>query len=89
MHWDLERTIRLVAADRQLAAFRVHHHQGELHLSNGRGLFVRLNPANQPGHWQMEYFTQGKRWQCRKFSGPLCECLELLRNAPHYLFWDG
>ncbi len=88
MPWDLERAKALVASDPQLAAFTVRHKGGELHLNNAQGLFVRLIPANQPGHWQMEYFIQRKRWQCLGFVGPLSECLELLRSDPHYLFWD-
>jgi len=88
MPWDLERAITLVASNSQLAAFTVSHKEGELHLNNAQGMFVRLIPANQPGHWQMEYFVHRKRWQCREFVGPLTECLELLSNDPHYLFWD-
>ena len=88
MPWDLERAIALVASDPQLAAFTVRHKGGELRLNNDKGLFVRLIPANQPGHWHMEYFIQRKRWQCREFVGPLNECLELLSSTPHYLFWD-
>ena len=89
MPWDLDRARSLVASDPSLAAFEVHHEAGELHLNNARGLFVRLLPANRPRHWQMAYFIQGTGWQCREFIGPLNECLELLRNDPHYLFWEG
>lgn len=89
MPWDLNRARNLVASDPSLAAFEVHHEGAELHLNNARGLFARLLPANRTGYWQMEYFIPGKRWQCRKFVGPLNECLELLRNDPHYLFWEG
>lgn len=89
MPWDLDRARSLVASNPSLAAFEVHHEAGELHLNNARGLFVRLLPANRAGHWHMEYFIQGKRWQCREFVGPLNECLELLGNDPHYLFWEG
>ena len=88
MPWDLERARQLVASDPSLASFKVHLGQGELHLSNAKGLFARLRPANRPGYWQMEYFVQRRRWQCREFVGPLSECLELLGNDPHYLFWD-
>lgn len=88
MPWDLDRAKALVASNPQLANFIVHHEGGALHLTNTQGLFVRLLPANRAGHWQMEYFIQRKRWQCREFVGPLSECLELLGGDPLYLYWD-
>jgi hypothetical protein len=72
-----------------LALFEIRPQGAEIHLAGRQGAFARLMPASAANHWRMAYVFNRDRWRYIDFSGTLEECLELLRDCPHYLFWEG
>lgn len=88
MKESLDRVARFLKAKPELAGYEVRQDQGELHLSKGSDCFVRLIPAEKEGEWRIEHFHNQERWECLDFVGSLEECLDLLSDNPHYLFWE-
>jgi hypothetical protein len=89
MEGNLTRAWLLATTSPALAEFDVRQEGGELHLSRKGDCFARLFPADRPGCWRLKCLVNHERWQPFEFVGTLEECLELLGNQPHYLFWEG
>ena len=79
MKEGLDRVVRFLKTKPELAEYEVRQDKGELHLSKGSDCFVRLIPVEKKGQRHIEHFHNQERW----------ECLDLLSDNPHYLFWEG
>lgn len=79
----------LLNKDPVLAEYKAYRNGGQIHLVCSWGDFARLTPEAHPERWKMDFFLNRDRWRCLDFTGTLEECLELLCEAPHYLFWEG
>ncbi len=89
MEGDFKRARLLAASNPILAEFDVRQEDGELHLSRKGDCFARLFPAYRPGFWHLKCLVNHERWQPFEFVGTIEECLDLLGDQPHYLFWEG
>ncbi len=89
MKESLDRVARFLKTQPELAGYEVRQDKGELHLSRGSDCFVRLIPEEKKGQWHIEHFHNQERWECLDFVGSLEECLDLLTENTHYLFWEG
>jgi len=79
----------LIQANAMLADYKAYREGSQIHLSGMWGDFARLSPGSQREQWKMELLLNRDRWRCFEFTGTIDECLELLCEAPHYLFWEG
>jgi hypothetical protein len=89
MKGNLRKARLLAATSPTLAEFDIRQEGEALHLTRKGDCFARLTPTGRPGTWCMAYFLNRERWKCIDFTGTLVECLELLKDKPHYLFWEG
>jgi hypothetical protein len=85
----LQKIRQRMEADPALALFEIRQQGAAIHLASRQGAFARLMPVLAADRWRMAYFLNRDRWRCIDFSGTLEECLDLLRDCPHYLFWEG
>lgn len=72
-----------------LPPYEAYVNDDQIHLRCSWGDLARLRPESHPDRWKMEFYLNRDRWRCFDFTGTLDECLELLYEAPHYLFWEG
>jgi hypothetical protein len=89
MDGHLRKIRELLQKDPVLAGYSAYPNGDQIHLKCGWGDFARLHPDTGADRWKMEFYLNRDRWRCFDFTGTLEECLELLSEAPHYLFWEG
>jgi hypothetical protein len=85
----LEQIRNLLQTHQVLANYQAYKDGAQIHLTCAWGDFARLRPDAQSNSWKMDFFLHRDRWRRFEFTGTIEECLELLREAPHYLFWEG
>ncbi|APG23828.1 DUF3024 domain-containing protein [Syntrophotalea acetylenica] len=73
----------------ELAGYAAYSHCDRIHLRCNWGDFARLRHLPGENRWKMDFYLNRERWRRYDFTGTLEECLELLNEAPHYLFWEG
>ncbi len=89
MDQHLDKIRKLLQTHQALANYKAYKDGAQIHLTCNWGDFARLRPALQNDRWEMDFFLNRERWRRFEFTGTIEECLELLREAPHYLFWEG
>lgn len=89
MDQHLDRIRELLQTNTILTDYKAYREGNLIHLSCTWGDFARLEPTSQGERWKMDFFINRDRWRRFEFTGTIEECLELLREAPHYLFWEG
>ena len=89
MDQHLDRIREMLQSNSILTDYKAYREGSQIHLSCTWGDFARLRPALQSDRWKMDFFLNRDRWRRFEFTGTIEECLELLQEAPHYLFWEG
>lgn len=89
MDQHLNKIQELLQAASILPQYKAYREHDQIHLRCDWGDFARLSPTSQGERWKMDFFINRDRWRRFEFTGTIEECLELLREAPHYLFWEG
>ena len=87
MTLSLQKAEDFIKQRQTLSEFAVRQVEHELHLTKRDVCFARLIPVEDSSKWRIEYFHNEKRWESVDFTGSLEDCLDLLANSSHYLFW--